>query len=242
MAANLILHHGAHGVDRSALLRVPTPEPTSTWQPIAHAELLSQVESALPRYGLAKVSEAHGLTHDGARYFGLLEVRGPQHNEEYIQVVGVRNSHDKRLPAGVAAGSQVVVCSNLMFTGEIKVFRKHTSNILRDLPMLIGRAIEQLLARWHDQDRWIARFKNCSLSDRDAHDLTIRALDRGVICGSQIPKVLSDWREPQYAAFQRRTLWSWFNSVTEHLKGNLPLLPRRTAALYGLCDAFVGEN
>ena len=98
------------------------------------------------------------------------------------------------------------------------------------------------MARWHDQDRRIERFKNSSLSDRVAHQLTIGALDRGVICGSQIPKVLHEWREPQYAAFQRRTLWSWFNSVTEHLKGNLPLLPRRTAALYGLCDAFVGEN
>ena len=242
MAANLILHHDAHGVDRSALFRVPTPEPTSTWQPIAHTELLAQVESALPRYGLTKVSEAHGLTHDGARYFGLIEVRGPQHSEEYIQVIGVRNSHDKRLPAGLVAGNQVLICSNLAFAGEVKVFRKHTSFILRDLPMLIGRAMEQLLARWHDQDRRIERFKNRSLSDRDAHDLIIRALDRGVICGSQIPKVLSEWREPHYAAFQPRTLWSWFNSVTEHLKGNLPLLPRRTTALYGLCDNFAGVN
>ena len=108
--------------------------------------------------------------------------------------------------------------------------------------MLIGRAMEQLLARWHDQDRRIERYKDCALSDRDAHDLTIRALDQHVICGSLIPKVLSEWRHPRHAAFQPRSVWSFFNAVTEHLKGNLPLLPCRTAALHGLCDAFAGVN
>lgn len=242
MAANLILHHGDHAVDRSELLRVPTPNATSTWRPIAHAELLTQVESALPRYGLSKVSEAHGLSHNGARYFGLIEVRGPAHSVEFVHVLGIRNSNDKRFPAGLVAGNQVLVCSNLAFVGEIRVARKHTSFIRRDLPMLIGRAMEQLLTRWHDQDRRIERYKDCLLSDRDAHDMTIRALDQHVICGSLIPKVLAEWREPHHAAFQPRTVWSWFNSVTENLKNNLPLLPRRTEALYGLCDNFAGAN
>ena len=240
MAANLILHHDAHSVDRSALSGVTTPDATPTWQPVAHAELLAAVESALPRYGLSKVSEAHGLTHSGLRYFGLLEVQGPQHSAEYVNVLGIRNSHDKRLPVGLVAGNQVLVCSNLAFVGEIKVFRKHTSFILRDLPMLIGRAMEQLLARWHDQDRRIERYQARALSDRDAHDLTIRALDKQVICGSQIPKVLAEWREPRHEAFKPRTVWSFFNAVTEHLGGNLPLLPRRTEGLYRVCDAFAG--
>ncbi len=242
MAANLILHHGAHGVDRSALLRVPTPTATSTWQPIAHAELLAHVESALPRYGLTRISEAFGLSHGGARFFGLLEVEGPRHSNEYVQVIGIRNSHDKRLPAGLIAGAEITICSNLAFIGAIRVFRRHTSLIRAHLPLLINQAVEKLLARWNDQDKKIECYKGCPLSDRDAHDLTIRALDQHVICGSQIPKVLSEWREPRYAAFQPRSLWSWFNSVTEHLKGNLPLLPRRTTALYGLCDNFAGVN
>lgn len=242
MATNLILHHGAHGVDRSALLRVPTPTATSTWQPIAHAELLAHVESALPLYGLSKVSEAFGLSHGGARFFGLLEVEGPRHSDEYAQVIGIRNSHDKRLPAGLIAGSEITICSNLAFVGAIRVFRRHTSRIRAHLPLLINQAVEQLLARWNDQDQKIECYKGCFLSDRDAHDLTIRALDRGVICGSLIPKVLTEWRHPRHEAFRPRSVWSFFNAVTEHLKGNLPLLPRRTAALHALCDGFAGVN
>ena len=211
-------------------------------QPVGHAELLYTVESALPRHGLTKVSEAHGLTHSGARYFGLIEVSGPRHGAEYVNVLGIRNSHDKRLPVGLVAGNQVLVCSNLAFVGEIKVIRKHTAFVRRDLSALIDRAMELLLARWHDQDRRIERYKDCGLSDRDAHDLTIRALDRRVICGSQIPGVLAEWREPRHEAFRPRVVWSWFNSVTDRLKNNLSLLPKRTGALYQLCDAFAGVN
>ncbi len=42
----------------------------------------------------------------------------------------VRNSHDKTFPAGIVAGTQVPVCDNLSFAGEISLARKHTSNIL----------------------------------------------------------------------------------------------------------------
>ncbi len=242
MASNLTLHHGAHGVDRSALLRVPTPEPTSTWQPIAHAELLAQVESALPRYGLAKVSEAHGLSHNGARYFALLEVSGPRHGAEYVNVLGIRNSHDKRLPVGLVAGNQVLVCSNLAFVGEIKVVRKHTAFVLRDLPTLIDRAMEQLLNRWHEQDRRVEAYRNRRLEDREAHDLVIKGLDAGAIKLTLIPNVLREWREPSYPEFRPRNLWSWFNAVTHELRGRLDVLPGRSRVLYDICDAFVGGN
>ena len=78
------------------------------------------------------------------------------------------------------------------------------------------------------------------LGDADAHDLTIKALDSGVVCASRIPDVLREWREPRHAAFEPRTAWSWFNAVTETLKGSLHVLPKRSQALYRLCDDFVG--
>ncbi len=62
------------------------------------------------------------------------------------------------------------------------------------------------------------------LSDAKAHDLTVRALDNGVICASRIPELLHEWREPRHEAFRPRTVWSWFNAATEILKGRLDRL------------------
>jgi len=238
---NLMLHCGAHAVPRKELAHVRTPQATDTWQPIPHDTYVRHIESELPNYNLSIVQQAHALTHDGSRYFGLLQVQNGCSNPDYTWVLGLRNSHDKSLPAGLVAGSQVFVCDNLAFCGEVHVSRKHTTNILRDLPVLVGGALERLLALFRTQDQRVDQYKTARLSDADAHDLTVRALDADVICASRIPDVLKEYREPRYDAFKPRTAWSWFNAVTETLKGSLHLLPRRTQALYRICDDYVGH-
>ena len=237
---NLILHCGASQVPRKALALVPTPSPTETWQPIPHETYVHRIEQALPDYGLSVVQEAHAITHDGTRYFGLVQVQNGCSSPDYTWVLGLRNSHDKSLPAGLVAGSQDFVCDNLAFSGEVQISRKHTPNILRDLPGLVGNALTRLLGLFRFQDQRVERYKSVHLGDADAHDLTIKALDSGVVCASKIPEVLKEWREPRYREFEPRTVWSWFNGVTETAKGALHLLPRRTQALYRLCDDFVG--
>ncbi len=72
MPCNLLLHHGSDAVTREEVVSAPTPRSTQTWQPIPHRTLLDQVEDTLPRYGMRIANQAHGLSHDGNRYFGLL--------------------------------------------------------------------------------------------------------------------------------------------------------------------------
>jgi len=235
---NLILHCGAAEVPRKALAAVPTPAPTETWRPIPHEEYVRQVEWELPRYGLDIVHEAHALTHDGTRYFGLVQVQNGCNSPDYSWVLGLRNSHDKTLTPGRVAGAQVFVCDNLAFSGEESVSRKHTAYILEDLPGLVGNALGRLLLMFRSQDQRVERYRATRLNDADAHDLTIKALDSGVVCASKIPELLKEWREPRYREFEPRTVWSYFNATTEVLKGALHLLPRRSQALYRLCDEY----
>ena len=235
---NLILHCGAAEVPRKALAAVPTPAPTETWRPIPHEEYVRQVEWELPRYGLDVVHEAHALTHDGTRYFGLIQVQNGCNSSDYSWVLGLRNSHDKTLTAGLVAGAQVFVCDNLAFSGEVQISRKHTAYILEDLPGLVGNALGRLLLMFKSQDQRVERYRATRLSDADAHDLTVRALDSGVVCASRIPELLKEWREPRYREFEPRTVWSFFNATTEVLKGALHLLPKRSQALYRLCDQY----
>lgn len=239
---NLILHCGAHQVPREELHRVTMPRRTATWQPLPHHDLLSLVEHTLPRYGMRVVEQAHALTHDGMRYFGLLQIANGSQHPDYSWVLGLRNSHDKRLPAGLVLGSQVLVCDNLSFHGEIQIARKHTTGILRDLPGMVLDAVGKLGCDWHRQDRRIARYKETGLTPLEAHDLTIRALDAQVICGSMVPKVLKEYREPRHPEFAPRNLWSYHNAVTETLKGNLGMLPARTRRFNALCQELAGTN
>jgi len=237
---NLVLHCGASSVDRAAVKNVRTPIATHTWSPIPHLRFVEQVERSLRLSHLEIVNQAHALSHEGDRYFGLIQVEGGRSNRDYSLVLGLRNSHDKRFPAGLVAGAQVFVCDNLSFHGEVQLSRKHTRFIGRDLPMLTQRAIGQLQEKWHHQEERIDRYMEYTIDDRDAHDLMVRAVDVGVCPVTTLPKVVQEWREPSHEVFRERTVWSLFNGFTEALKGNLPMLPVRTQALHGLMDGFVG--
>ena len=241
---NLMIHAGSQAVGRDAVAASPTPQPTRTWQPIPHGRLLGLTVDTLERNGLKVVNQAHALSRDGNRYFGLLEVRNGQPVEDYSLVIGLRNSHDQSYPAGLVIGSSVLVCDNLAFSGEVVLARRHTLHIQRDLPQLVNRAVGQLGDLRHQQDQRIDTYKHTRLSDAHAHDLFVRAVDSRVLPVTRLPHALKEFREPSHAEFLddgNRTAWTFFNSVTEVLKGRtLDALPRRTQALHGLLDSACG--
>jgi hypothetical protein len=236
--SNLILHTGANAVERGQLALVATPPRTSTWVPIPHDRFLAGIIGELQANHLTIVSESHGLTKDGARYFGLLQVANGRNADDFGMVIGVRNSHDKSFPAGLVVGASVFVCDNLSFSGEIKLARKHTVFVERDLPQLIHRAMGQLTDQRGKQELRFASYKHTEFSDAQAHDLIIRAVDARVLPVTKVPDVLKEWREPRHEEFRAdgKTGWRLFNAFTEVAKGNLDFLPRRTQALHGLLD------
>jgi hypothetical protein len=263
-SADLVLHAGAQVVTRDLVRAVPTPEATDTWTPVPHADLIDLTLQNFTDSGLAVIEERHGLYKEGARYFGVFKLgrvleRAPLDGEgdivdpfgvdratpdfqppDWSMAVGLRNSHDKSFPANLLGGSWVFVCDNLAFNGEIKLVRRHTRNIMRDIPNLVSRAVAALVNGRHAMAQRIEAYKDTSLTDPQAHDLLVRALDARALTTTQLPKVLGEWREPRHEEFAPRNAWSFVNAATEVLKESPALIPARTMALHGVVDRFAG--
>ncbi len=237
---NLLLHCGGKSASREQLIHVDTPAATDSWHPIPHYDLLTAVSETLERSGMHIVGEAHGLTRDGDQYFGMLQVMNGHNPDDYAMIVGVRNSHDKRFPAALALGAGVFVCDNLSFSGEVKLARRHTRYILRDLPGLVEHGVGLLGDHRRHQDDRIAAYKCQALTDGQAHDVIINALDCRVIRPRAIPDVLKEWRSPQHDEFAPRTAWSLFNAFTETFKGSATRSLPQTQKLHGLMDSTCG--
>lgn len=244
MALNFMIHCGGKEVEFDALNEVEVPAATRSYQPVPHSHFANIIRDALGEYGFQFGEQAHALNREGAQYFGMAELIGGSlagYQQGWNLVAGWRTSYDKSLAGSFVVGSQVFVCDNLAFSGEVQFSRKHTSQILRDLPTLVRGAVGQTKAMAEQQEVRYERYMEAQLKDSVANHTIIRMLQMGVITSSKVEKVVNEYYEPSHAEHLnhagQRTNWTLFNAATEALKGvGLNTMPKRTIALHGLMD------
>lgn len=234
----LCLHSGAHGATIEEVNAVVLPPATRTHVPIPHTTLIEQVKHTLGQQSYRIAKENHALTRDGQRYFGTM-LLASNDDKDFGLTVGIRNSHDKSIIAGMVIGATVFVCDNLSFSGEVKFQRKHTRNIATDLPSLIARAVGKLAdMRGRQQIRFDA-YKQTELSDMQAHDMLLRLHLAKALPITTIGDAVVEWRNPRHPEFVQcgKTAWRLWNSITESLKGtNGNIVAERTMRAHGIFD------
>jgi hypothetical protein len=202
-------------VPESQVFAVPTPAPTGTHFPIPHERFVEEVIHKTENTGLTVVNRQYALARDGAQLFGVLDCEGWQGGDgDYLFSVGLRNSHDKSLAAGLAAGTHVMVCDNLSFSAERVIKSKHTRGLEARLPSLIDALIISLRLHGKQQDLVIGRMKDSTITDRDAGYTMLHVIRQGAFPPSKLSKVVEQWDEPTFEQFADRTLWSLFNAFT----------------------------
>lgn len=238
----LMLHCGADEVERSALSVAQLPAMTETYCPIGHDHFVNLVQDKMADIGFRFGVEAHALYKGGDRYFGLVHLLHENQSEDsqHALVLGLRNSYDKTFPAKLAWGSQVFVCDNLAFSGEIMVSRKHTKFIMRDLPNLIGNAVAHTKLMAENQEARYACYQETRITDMRAEHIIIEMLRRGAINTQRVETVVQEWDNPSHD-FGDKTAWRLHNATTEALKATpLHMMPKRTVVLNALLDEVTG--
>jgi hypothetical protein len=167
-------------VESEQLELVPTPEPTDTHTPIPHSLLADRTRDALGRAGFEITEEEHALGRGGLRYFGgfALKGEGIDGNDRKL-VLGLRNAHDKSFAASVCIGNHMMVCENLCFSSDVKLARRHTVNILRDLNTVLSSAVSRVVSHWTDMGKRIDAYKGSELSKERASDLVVDLAEMG---------------------------------------------------------------
>jgi len=232
-------------VDEMELHEIPTPKPTRTHHPVPHGVFASEVEKVIAHNGFSINRKEYAIFRDGMRMLGIFSIDEAT-GRDYQMTVGLRNSHDKSVAAGLVLGMNVRVCSSGMFFGESSFRTLHTPKIMSRLPYLINKSFGNLLPMQRRMDQSIEIYKNHRTRDTEVHDFLIKSVDRGVIPNSFIPHVLKEYRVPRHDEFVRRmehsdrvirTGWTLMNAYSEILKRVNPLtLPTRTIKLHEMLD------
>jgi hypothetical protein len=230
----LMLHCGAERSTYPMLRELDTPAATPTHVPIPHHRLVDLVRHSLGFYGHEIVEEHHGLTADGARYFGLMTLESAWTG--YRDTVVMRNSHDKKFPIGIGFGSRVFCCDNLAFFADHVVRRRHSRHAMRDIPGLVMNLIEPLVDQREAQHRTIELYRRTPLSDAAADHAILEMYRHGVINVQRIAGVLKQWEEPEHEDWGERTAWRLFNAATFALSGRVAEDPSVTRRLHDVID------
>ncbi|MDB4314499.1 DUF945 domain-containing protein [bacterium] len=231
---NLII--AKNKVEFAQLKDVKTPKATDTHTPISHFLLATLAKEAMTKAGLTVEHEEHAIARDGLRYFGGFAVSGAdvQASDRKL-VVGLRNSGDKSFAASICLGTSMMVCENLCFSSDIKLARRHTVNIMADLPRVLASAIAGATNHWADMTTRIEAYKQAECEDVER--LAVQMADCKALPPRDIYNVVKSFRNPEHVEFNGGSLWTVYNAVTEHLKGgDLTKLPQRTAMVQSILD------
>ena len=221
---------------------IQTPEPTASFMPIPHHTLVGLTREAIARAGFSIVEEEHALASQGNRYFGGFALAGGdiQGNDRNI-VLGLRNAHDKSFAASVAVGNRMLVCENLCFSSDIKLARRHTTNILQDLPRVLSQAVARVSAHWSDMSQRIEAYKQTECFNPEK--LLVQLVDAKAFPARDIYNAIQEFRNPRHAEFKGGSLWTLYNSITENLKGgDLSKLANRTMITQSVFDKLAGHK
>ncbi len=229
----LMLHTGGEPIAYANLRTLPVPAATNSHVPIPHHAIVDMVKYSLGFFGHELLEEHHATTPDGLNYFGVLSLRSLY--GDYTDMVGLRNSHKKQFPIGIAIGSRVFVCDNLAFNADHVIKRKHTANAKRDLPGLVAEVIEPLGEARKAQALTFERYKALPLHDELADQGIMMMYRRGIINLTRIGDVLKAYEEPPHD-WGDKTPWRLFNAATFALSGRVAENPNVTRQLHQVID------
>jgi hypothetical protein len=209
----LCLHRGATPITRDELARYRPPPATPTWFPVSHSAVLDTAVARLTEAGYRVRSTALGVSQDGHRFFGTLDLDTTLVHGVSL-AVGVRNSTDKTFPLGFCAGNRVFVCDNLAFRSELLVRRKHTRFGELRFGNAISDAVASLKSFAEVEAERLNRMQVEVVTDDRAHALILKAYLRELVSFRLLHDIVKQWEEPAYEEWGDKTLWRLSNAFT----------------------------
>jgi hypothetical protein len=192
---------GKNHLTRAQLENCKTPAGTDKFVPISHFFLANLVAASLVDAGFKIEEEDHVTNRDDLRYFGGFSLtRSDLAGSDRRIVCGVRNSNDKSFAAAICIGTHMIVCENLCFSAEKQLARRHTKNVLRDLPSVVSQVIAGLVAEWNTMGERIEVYQNWELTEAEASKLIIRLVDHSALPKQKCYDAVQVWRDPALAA------------------------------------------
>ena len=208
---------------REMLEMIPTPSPLGPrHRPYSFFEFVNKVIDKAQNIGMEITAEEYCVNKSQMQMFGTIGVtyeQGP--DGDFEMVIGVRGSHDRTIPRGICIGSNVIVCSNLCFGGDLGTMKtKQTLNIEERLGEFIDSAIDAVPQAFNKLERDYDSMKGFTMPFEAGDHLLVDMYRKHMLSAAQLGVAAKEWEHPTYDAHDvyGNSAWKLLNACTESLK------------------------
>ncbi len=198
---------------------IPVPDKTETFYPTPHESVINMVQDIsngfLSAKGYTFQKNTFGLARKGQRLFGMLTFKNGSDTQELA--IAYRQGYDKTLPYAIAIGTSVMVCSNLMLTGEIVVAKKHTKNGWDAIQDATISALKNAPKTFDQLLKDSETMKQIKINRNRGFELLGYLRGHKILKPVQLSKAFDEWVDPSYK-HPTNNVWGLYNSCTEALK------------------------
>lgn len=208
---------------REQLARYPVPVGSSTWRPVAHAELVGQIHDQLGGFGLRVTREQYAVGKEGLALFGTLDMQAETNLSTRAMALGLRHSNDKALAINLVGGARVFVCDNLALSGEKIVLRKHSRGL--HLAAIIREGLRRFVDSYVRFEASVVEAEAHEISDAEAKVKLFDLRYQGVLPVSIYDEAATNYfraEELGYPDSAPRTTWALNNACTRAVKALAP--------------------
>ena len=178
--------------------------------------------------------------------FGMMVIGN---GADYQLTLGIRGSHDQSVPRGMALGTNVLVCSNLCFSGELFTGKvKQTTHASDRIYNMIDEGVGAIPDAIRTQNEIFDEYKQRKLSKSHADQLILNAFRRHALTGSQLAVAIKEYDNPSYPEHRENgELWKLFNAFTQALKpsgehANMNTVMQRTQIITKMLNEYLGRG
>lgn len=232
------------------LAAVPTPSPMGAFhQPVAFGSFLDLIKHRMARVGIEVAQEEYVLDPTGQTFFGCMELALDGFQREDMAItLGVRGSHNQKVPRGITLGNRVMVCSNLCFSGDLgTVSTKQTKRIWDRLPALVDQAVGNIPRLAHQEEQRADAYKMFDIKPRVGDAALVELTRRSALTAGQLGRAIEEWDRPSFEEHGEDgfNAWRLLNAVTEVQKPtgqnvNMDTVRQRTERAVSFLDEVVG--
>ena len=222
-------------ITRDELMAIPAPARTQTWNPIPHHEVYDQVDQVFRNMGVEVLNTRIDAHRSGMNVFVTHRLNVGGDSEKSIEL-GWRNSMNKTFALGFTSGTHIMVCSNLVFTGEWMDFRKHTSGLDTEIVMnMATKGINQVMTQAQTMVAWFDELREIPKNKTEIDLIFMQMLRRGVVPGAKMMDLINAYDEEvkRYG----ETLYTAYNCATQTFRDlSLPVITKKSTTLNNLIE------